>query len=128
MNRMWNARNPYQGSDPKILCVCAAGLLRSPTLQNVLIKQGYNCRAAGSSSQFALIPVDVVLINWADLIVCVDLECKKELMSKFGDKIEEYGVKVATAMIPDNFDYNDPHLVRKCEEFAEQIEEILNDN
>jgi len=33
---------------------------------------GYNTRAAGVDTDHALVPVDVVLIKWADEIVCMD--------------------------------------------------------
>ena len=48
-NRLGNSRNIYQGKDKRVLCVCSAGLLRSPTAANVLHKEfGYNTRACGS--------------------------------------------------------------------------------
>ena len=46
-NAMHNCTNPYQTGTEKILCVCSAGLLRSPTLAGELYKRGFNTRAAG---------------------------------------------------------------------------------
>jgi predicted protein tyrosine phosphatase len=72
-NRIWNVGNPFQGDSKKVLCVCSAGLLRSPTTANVLHKElGYNTRACGTSVDHALIPIDKVLIAWADEIVVME--------------------------------------------------------
>lgn len=69
-NRLGNCHNMYQGNTKKVLCVCSAGLLRSPTAANVLhAEYGYNTRAAGISKEFALILLDEVLVEWADEIV-----------------------------------------------------------
>ncbi len=74
MNRMHNAGNLHQGQYKKVLCVCSAGLLRSPTTAVVLSKEPYNfnTRAAGCVPDYALIKVDAVLIHWADEIVCME--------------------------------------------------------
>lgn len=57
-NRKWNAKNPHQGNFERVLCVCSAGLLRSPTVAVVMAQHGFNTRAAGLEKDFALIPVD----------------------------------------------------------------------
>ena len=74
MNRLGNSKNPNQGDDKRVLCVCSAGLLRSPTAALVLTMEPfyYNTRAAGLSAEFALIVVDDVLLEWADEIVCME--------------------------------------------------------
>lgn len=73
-NRKHNAKNPWQGDAKKVLCVCSAGLLRSPTMANILAQHpfNFNTRAAGITSDFALIPVDDVLLHWADEIWTVN--------------------------------------------------------
>jgi len=74
MNALHNCKNPYQGAEKRVLCLCSAGLLRSPTAAYVLQKElGYNTRAAGVTD-YALIPVTEVLLKWADEIVCVNRE------------------------------------------------------
>lgn len=71
-NRIHNLSNPYQGSSKKVLCLCSAGLLRSPTAANVLHKEfGYNTRAAGTVESYALILADKYLLMWADEVVCM---------------------------------------------------------
>ena len=80
MNSLHNANNPYQGTEKRVLCLCSAGLLRSPTAAYVLQKElGYNTRAAGVTD-YALIPVTEVLLKWSDEIVCVNEETFETLL------------------------------------------------
>lgn len=106
MNRAYNAKNPYQGKYKKVLCVCSAGLLRSPTVAWVLSNKPYNfnTRAAGLDASFALIPVDNVLIEWADEIVCMD-EYQQLQLKKKTEK------PVHNLRIGDSFEYRDKGLV-----------------
>lgn len=110
MNRLSNVKNIYQTPAKKVLCVCSAGLLRSPTAANVLHKEfGYNTRSAGCVKEFALIPVDEVLVEWADEIVCMEdvhAEIVKELPG-----VEEDNIKVLN--IPDMFRWNDEELQKE---------------
>lgn len=114
-NRLWNAKNPFQGTSKKVLCVCSAGLLRSPTLAWVLSNEpfNFNVRAAGSSKAFALIPVDEVLLAWADLVVFVNQENEEEVMEHFPQDMQDK--EFLTLDIPDNFQFRDPTLVKIIE-------------
>lgn len=107
-NRIWNSRNPHQGSRKKVLCVCSAGLLRSPTTANILAQEPFNCntRAAGIADDFALIVVDDVLVAWADEIVCMEELHEIALKTKFPN-IDK---PVHTLNIPDNFSFMDNKL------------------
>src|SRR5580658_1563149 len=73
-NRLHNVRNPMQGDAKRVLCLCSAGLLRSPTVAWVLSNApyDYNTRAAGVDHEYALVGIDQFLICWADEIVCVE--------------------------------------------------------
>lgn len=106
MNRMANASNQFQGDAKRVLCVCSAGLLRSPTAAKVLGGEpwNYNTRAAGLVSDFALIVVDEVLLHWADEVVCMNEAQATELRS-LTDK------PVIVLDIQDNYRYMDPDLV-----------------
>ena len=73
-NQLGNASNPHQGKAIKALCVCSAGLLRSPTIAKYLTGLGYNTRACGTSQEYALIPVTQALLSWADEIHVVSSE------------------------------------------------------
>ena len=106
-NRFWNAKNPYQGDAKKVLCVCSAGLLRSPTAAVVLANPpfNYNTRAAGIDKDFALIPVDEVLIEWADEIVCMSLD-QQMALEEMTDK------PVHNLDIADDYERMNPTLVK----------------
>lgn len=107
MNRLGNAKNPYQTAAKRVLAVCSAGLLRSPTVANVLYQEfDCNTRAAGIDQEFALIRVDDVLIAWADEIVCVNDEVAAELERQFGD----LGARVLVLELPDQYEWNAPEL------------------
>ncbi len=106
-NRLWNCKNPHQGLSLKTLCLCSAGLLRSPTIANVLHREfGYNTRAAGIDKGHALIIVDEVLIEWADIIVVVDELVLEDIKKSF-----DIGLKrVINLQIEDSYAYMDKEL------------------
>jgi len=89
MNRIHNSTNPCQGAFKKVLCVCSAGLLRSPTAAHVLSNPpfNFNTRSAGAVDAFALIQVDDVLLSWADEIVCMEEYHVNLLKTKTSKKI-----------------------------------------
>lgn len=118
-NRLFNSQNPYQGKEKKVLCVCSAGLLRSPTLATVLEREhGYNTRAAGIDIGHALVPVDVILLHWADEIVCMDNHQAAEIeamMDRFKEKNAHLGIDlhetpIYVLDIPDSYARMDPEL------------------
>lgn len=116
MNRLGNCTNPYQGEYKRVLCVCSAGLLRSPTAAFVLSQEpyNYNTRAAGATKEYALVVVDDVLITWADEIVCMNEGQQKQLMSMVKDK--KLKTLVINLDIPDSFAYRDPELIKLIKE------------
>ena len=112
MNRLWNVSNPYQGHYKKVLCVCSAGILRSPTAALVLSQEPfhYNTRAAGCEADYALIPVDKVLLSWADEIVVMEAWQKKHV----DGMLEEFMIDNESIClnIPDNFEYRNEDLMQ----------------
>lgn len=110
LNRLAVAGNPYQQIDKykRVLCVCSAGLLRSPTMAWALSQEpfNYNTRAAGITDEYALIPVDEALIEWADEIICADRDVMNTLFNKF-PTVQE----VTCLDIPDQYQYRDDELV-----------------
>lgn len=109
LNRLANAHNEYQGSTKKVLCVCSAGLLRSPTAAVVLSQEpfNYNTRACGATLEYALVPLDDVLLHWADEIVCMEQE--------HADKIKT-DKPVIVLDIEDNYPYRHPDLMSLIKE------------
>ena len=113
--------NPYQGTAPRWLFVCSAGLLRSPTGAALAAQRGINARSCGSNFNYALVPCNANLINWADKIVVVNPENLDELKANFAefpDLLKQLDTKSEVLQIPDNYEYMDPQLQR---EFHEQL-------
>lgn len=113
--------NPYQSSRKRWLFVCSAGLLRSPTGAAVATDLGVNARSCGSSS-YALIPLSVNLIMWAEKIFFVNKENYMEAMCNFeavgyDTNIEEKSVVLD---IPDIYHAFDPILVATFQEVLKE--------
>lgn len=114
-NRLHNITNPYQGQAKKVLCVCSAGLLRSPTAAVVLQREyGFNTRAVGLTKEYALISVDDVLLKWADEVVVMESWMYQELESN--PNID----KLICLSIPDRFAYMDSKLQTMIKEAYER--------
>lgn len=112
-NRLHNANNPYQGDTKKVLCVCSAGLLRSPTAAVVLASEpyNYNTRAVGLDSSFALIPIDNILVHWADEIVCMTIDQQYTIQQQM--KIGNWETRpVKCLYISDSYSYRNPDLIQ----------------
>ena len=111
--------NEYQGDYKRVLTVCSANMLRSPTIAHVLSAEPYNfnTRSAGTAG-FALIPVTTDLLMWADEIVCADTEhasfINNKLMSLDLDK------PIINLRIPDNYEYRNPKLIELIKDRYEQ--------
>lgn len=112
LNKRHNLTNPNQGSAKKVLCVCSAGLLRSPTLAEVLTKKyGYNCRAVGSDQEYALIPITSDLIHWADEVVFIGATNKANSELLFAKELEDKDVKLLEVL--DMYEFRNASLIKK---------------
>jgi len=112
-NQLYNVNNEYQGTTKKVLTVCSAGLLRSATLQNFLIREyGYNVRNCGTVESYALIPISEALVTWADEIVFVN----KENYVMVYEELKFLGFldKCKVLDIPDMYSFNHPELIEIC--------------
>jgi predicted protein tyrosine phosphatase len=119
-NRLSNVTNPFQGDFKKVLCVCSAGLLRSPTAAWVLSRDpwNFNTRAVGYNEEYALVTLDAVQLAWADEVVVFD-HAQKRVVEKL---LDEYGWKrpVHNLNVPDEFNYREEALVNHLtEKFTE---------
>lgn len=114
-NRLHNCTNQYQGGAKRVLCVCSAGLLRSPTAAVVLSKPpfNFNTRAAGLITDYALIPVDDVLLTWAQEIVCMTEEQQDAIAERL-EQLPDNGKEtpIVCLNIQDDYAYRDPKLVK----------------
>ena len=111
-------RNPYQGSDKKVLFVCSMGILRSATAARLYAPK-YNTRSAGSWPD-ALIPLNPTLIAWAEEIVFVNNENYEQFLKTIDDDVlADLNIKVLD--IPDQYPHMHPNLIA---EFKKQYEDI----
>lgn len=118
--------NAYQGKHKKVLTVCSAGCLRSPTAAHILSSEpwNYNTRCAGTSEEYAIVPVTEALIAWADVILVMDSFQQKhvnEMQHSLVDEIVDFQYKqVINLEIEDDYDYRNPKLVEiMTEKFKE---------
>ena len=112
-------KNIYQGYQTRLLFVCTAGLLRSPTCAIIGAQLGFNTRSAGSEDQYALIPVTWNLIQWANFIIFVEQKNYDEVLEKFSENEIAIGTikeKARVWDIPDNYEYMEKMLVFKIKE------------
>jgi predicted protein tyrosine phosphatase len=120
INQLYNIHNKYQGDTKKVLTVCSAGLLRSATLQNLLIKEyGYNVRNCGTSEEYALIPISEALVHWADEIVFVNMQ-NFNSVEKYLREMDILD-KCYVLNIPDRYSFNHPDLIKICKKQYEEI-------
>lgn len=107
--------NSFQGDYKRVLTVCSANMLRSPTIALVLSAEPYNfnTRSAGTEG-YALIPVTEDLLVWADEVVCADTEhalwVRNKMMEWMLDK------PIVDLQIPDNYEYRNPELIEMIKE------------
>lgn len=114
--------NAYQGKYKKVLTVCSAGCLRSPTAAHILSSDpfNFNTRCAGTSEEYAIIPVTEALVLWADEIVVMDAEQFRYIMSIQNQlaqdedtHMHEFDYRPIHVLdVEDQYDYRNPELVK----------------
>lgn len=110
-NQLANVHNQFQGKAKRVLFVCSAGLLRSPTAANTIHKRlGLNTRACGSCKDFALIPITEALIHWAEEIVFVNSDNVLDLDSEERILISNLDKTISVLDVPDEFDWGNTEL------------------
>ena len=111
-------RNPYQGTDKKVVFVCSMGILRSATAARLYAKK-YNTRSAGTGRE-ALVPLTPLLVEWADELVFVNQE-NYQIYMKHMDLETGYEPNIRVLDIPDEYEHMHPRLV---DAFREQYEDF----
>ena len=118
--------NAYQGKHKKVLTVCSAGCLRSPTAAHILSSEpwNFNTRCTGTSEEYAIVPITEALIVWADVIVCMDAFQQlhiNTMQNKIASEYEAFDYKqVINLEIDDIYEYRNPKLVEiMTEKFKE---------
>ena len=139
-NCPWAHRS--QGPRLRVLFVCSAGLLRSPTAAAWGTQEmDWNTRSCGSHDEYALIPLSLNLILWAERIVFVNPENHTRAMKRYKDlqadvadvNDDNYGRplrkniteiindKAVILNIPDVYNYGDEWLCRLLDREADRI-------
>ena len=120
-NQLGVVNNAYQGKHKKVLTVCSAGCLRSPTAAHILSSEpwNFNTRCAGTSEEYAIIPVTEALVIWADVILCMDSDHVRfvnDIQHKLAEEASEmfeYNYKqVINLEIEDEYNYRNPTLIQ----------------
>lgn len=121
-NQLGVVFNAYQGKYKKVLTVCSAGCLRSPTAAHILSSEpfNFNTRCAGTSEEYAIVPVTEALVIWADVILCMDSDQQKfinDMQNKIFNDMDNWAYdfnfkQVINLEIEDDYDYRHPELVK----------------
>ena len=121
--------NHSQGADLRVVFVCSAGMLRSPTAARIAGKYGINARAAGSHLHYALIPLTANLIKWAHRIVFMNSSNEDEVLRKINDEklLTDLKEKSIVWNIEDYYDYMDESLVWKIERELEKTFDVTKE-
>ncbi len=98
----------------KVLFVCDANRLRSPTAEAIFTGRPYlEVKSAGLAKQ-ATVPVSIDLLEWAELIFVMEKRQRNILQSKFKEIYQRK--RIICLYIPDDFEFMDPELISLLEE------------
>lgn len=98
----------------KLLFVCSANALRSPTAEAVFSRyDGVEAASAGIHVDTET-PVSADLVEWADVVVAMEQHHAQFLQEHFGYLLRRK--RLAVLGIPDSYDFMDPELVRILKE------------
>jgi predicted protein tyrosine phosphatase len=101
-----------QTTQPRLVFVCSAGMLRSATGAKAFAARGCNTRSCGTHS-FALIPLSANLISWANGIYFAAEENWHKALGIFAQHpglIAQLERKSQVCRVPDVYDYDEPML------------------
>ena len=111
MNQQGVINNFYQcvGTYKRVITVCSAACLRSPTAAVVLSQDpfNFNTRAVGLTDEYAIVKLDDGLMLWADEIVVMEPWMRETIIDRF----PEDKTPIIVLEIPDRFAYRDPELM-----------------
>lgn len=98
----------------KVLFVCDANRLRSPTAEAIFTGRPYlDVKSAGLATQ-ATVPLTIELLDWADLVFVMEKRQRNIIQSRFKEIYQRK--RIICLYIPDDFEFMDPELVALLEE------------
>ena len=97
----------------RLLFVCSENRLRSPTAEAVFSSYpGIEAISAGTNADSDT-PISGDLIEWADTVLVMENIHRSKISKKFLPLLK--GKKIGVLDIPDNYDRDDPELIRLLE-------------
>lgn len=96
-----------------VLFVCSRNRLRSPTAEAVFSGRADLEVASAELNRGADVEVSPELVEWADVIFCMERRHQVKLRRNF--RPHPKGKRVVRLDIPDEYDYMQPELVRLLE-------------
>ncbi|MBW1938759.1 MAG: phosphotyrosine protein phosphatase [Deltaproteobacteria bacterium] len=94
----------------KVLFLCNQNRLRSPTAEAVFRESPMlEVKSAGVDKD-ASVPVNLELLEWADIIFVMEKGQRNVIHKKFKDIYKNK--RIACLYIPDDFEYMDPDLIQ----------------
>lgn len=101
----------------KMLFVCSANMDRSPTAESIYKNHpGFEVKSAGISL-YAKMPVSTDLLEWADVIFCMENFHKNYLLDKFPEVLADK--EINNLDVPDNYIYRELKLIALIKERME---------
>ena len=98
----------------KILFLCSANMDRSPTAERIYAdREGFEVKSAGVS-WFARMQVSAELLEWADVILCMEEWQKQSIEKEYSEIIAHK--KLDSLNVPDDYRYMNPLLVEIIKE------------
>ncbi len=117
MKRRASAARP--GRRTRVLFVCTANQQRSPTAESLYSNDSrFEVKSAGTSP-WAIRPVTAELIEWADWLVVMEEEHRRELRLRFPRQAQL--ARIFVLDIPDIYTYGDMILMREIRDRFEPI-------
>ena len=93
----------------KVLFVCEANRLRSPTAETIFSdKPGIEAKSGGVGRE-ATVTVSLELLEWADLIFVMEKRQRNAIHSKFKEIYQRK--RIICLYIPDEYEFMDPDLI-----------------
>ena len=103
----------------RVLFVCTANRLRSPTAEDVFAdRPGIEAVSAGTSSA-APVPLSRELVANADLIIAMETHHRERIRSKYRQRPPDS--RIVALHIPDEYERGDPELIGLLEDRAGPI-------
>jgi predicted protein tyrosine phosphatase len=92
----------------RVLFVCTGNSERSPTAERLFAGDRCESRSAGTNPVSGGTPVAQELLDWADLILVMEIQHAQYILTNF--QVDEKKVKILN--VEDMYRRNDPELVR----------------